>query len=261
MDACQSFVADTQPAELVQPCNAALHDLARLAQTAAVCHAMLGQIAGDAPHFEFVTMRLGVVATVALDTARLSLGPSRLAGNRWDRIDQRQQPGMSLRLAWGRITLSGRPPASTRRRCLLLALRDRLGSVRFSPRARRVPMNCPRPHATDPACRRYATATAGTWWSRAQARACCHSRNRRQYVMPEPQPISCGSISQGMPVCRTNRMPVKARRSSSRLRPGYREQRGLTGSSASIKAHTSSSTSGSAIGPPQSQQVTRYSDS
>ncbi len=37
-----------------------------------------------------------------------------------------------------------------------------------------------------------------------------------EQVMPEPQPISWGSISQGMPLFSTNRMPVRAARSSMR---------------------------------------------
>jgi hypothetical protein len=49
--------------------------------------------------------------------------------------------------------------------------------------------------------------------------ASCHSIKRRQQVIPEPQPISWGSISQGMPLFRTKTMPVKAARSSMRGLP------------------------------------------
>jgi len=58
-----------------------------------------------------------------------------------------------------------------------------------------------------------------TWWRRSQTPASCQSRRRRQQVMPLPQPISRGSISQGMPVRSTKRMPVKAARSGTRGRP------------------------------------------
>ena len=37
------------------------------------------------------------------------------------------------------------------------------------------------------------------WCRRSQTPASCQSRSRRQQVMPVPQPISWGSISQGMP--------------------------------------------------------------
>jgi hypothetical protein len=49
--------------------------------------------------------------------------------------------------------------------------------------------------------------------------ASCHSRSRRQQVTPLPQPISCGSISHGMPLFSTKTMPVKAARSSVRGLP------------------------------------------
>ena len=56
--------------------------------------------------------------------------------------------------------------------------------------------------------------SSSAWWNACQMPASCQSRSRRQQVMPEPQPISCGSISQGMPLFSTNRMPVRAARSS-----------------------------------------------
>jgi len=40
--------------------------------------------------------------------------------------------------------------------------------------------------------------------------ASCHSLRRCQQVIPEPQPISFGSISQGIPLLRTNTTPVRA---------------------------------------------------
>lgn len=40
--------------------------------------------------------------------------------------------------------------------------------------------------------------------SRSQTPAACQSRKRRQQLMPEPQPISWGNISHGMPDCSTN---------------------------------------------------------
>jgi hypothetical protein len=82
---------------------------------------------------------------------------------------------------------------------------------------------------------------------RCQTPASCHSRNLRQQVMPEPQPISCGRYSQGIPVCNTNKIPVSTLRSSSRLRPGKRCRLGTFGTSGSIKPHNSSDTNGLAI--------------
>ena len=82
--------------------------------------------------------------------------------------------------------------------------------------------------------------------------AACQSRSRRQHVMPDPQPISWGSISQGMPERSTNRMPVSA----ARFGTGGRPPLGLGrsgGRSGSTMAHNSSETSGllmpSHVGP------------
>jgi hypothetical protein len=60
-----------------------------------------------------------------------------------------------------------------------------------------------------------------TLWRRSQTPAFCQSRRRRQQVMPLPQPSSLGSISQGMPLRRTKRMPAKAARSDTRGRPPF----------------------------------------
>ena len=76
--------------------------------------------------------------------------------------------------------------------------------------------------------------------------ASCHSFKRRQQVMPEPQPISWGSISQGMPLFSTNRMPVRVARSSMRGLPPL-GLAGSSGSSGSITSHSSSVTSYLAI--------------
>jgi hypothetical protein len=56
-------------------------------------------------------------------------------------------------------------------------------------------------------------------WRRSHTPARCQSRNLRQQVIPEPQPISWGSNSQGVPERSTNKMPVSAARSGRRGRP------------------------------------------
>jgi hypothetical protein len=81
-----------------------------------------------------------------------------------------------------------------------------------------------------------------TRWSSSHTPACCQSRKRRQHVDPDPQPISWGSISQGMPLFRTKTMPVRAARSSTRGLPPL----GLGssgGNSGAMIAHSSSDTS------------------
>jgi hypothetical protein len=68
-------------------------------------------------------------------------------------------------------------------------------------------------------------------WISCQLPASCQSRSLRQHVMPEPQPSSCGSISHGIPLRRTNRIPVRQARSGKRGLPllGLRGEGGSSG--------------------------------
>jgi hypothetical protein len=72
--------------------------------------------------------------------------------------------------------------------------------------------------------------------------ASCHSFKRRQQLMPDPQPISFGSISQGMPLFSTKTMPVRAARLSMRGLPPWGFG-GSGGRSGWMVSHSSSVTS------------------
>ena len=85
----------------------------------------------------------------------------------------------------------------------------------------------------------------------SQTPASCQSLRRRQQVIPQPQPISCGNISHGMPLRRTKIIPLSAFLSGTGGRPplGF----GFSGgSSGRITSHNSSVTSSFAIGMPPS---------
>jgi hypothetical protein len=84
-------------------------------------------------------------------------------------------------------------------------------------------------------------------WSCAQTPAFCQSRNRRQQVMPLPQPSSKGRSRQARPLLSTKRIPVSAARSEIGLRPGCFLRRALFGSKGSTTNHSESSMSGFAI--------------
>ena len=79
--------------------------------------------------------------------------------------------------------------------------------------------------------------------SLSQTPASCHSRKRRQHVIPDPQPISWGSISQGMPLFSTKTIPVRAARSSMRGLPpwGFGDSGGRSGSMVSHSSLVTSS--------------------
>jgi hypothetical protein len=76
--------------------------------------------------------------------------------------------------------------------------------------------------------------------------ASCHSLRRRQQVIPEPQPISFGSISQGIPLFSTKTIPVRAARLSMRGLPPWGFG-GSGGRSGSMVSHSSSVTSSLAV--------------
>ena len=77
--------------------------------------------------------------------------------------------------------------------------------------------------------------------------ALCQSLRRLQQLMPDPQPISGGRYSQGMPVLSTNRIPVKAARSPNRGRPRLLRLRLGLGNSGCTTSQSSSGTNGLAI--------------
>jgi hypothetical protein len=84
----------------------------------------------------------------------------------------------------------------------------------------------------------------------------CHVSSRRQQVLPEPQPISFGSICQGIPERSTNTIPVSAARLETPCeRPGFFLRRLLgRGRSGSIMFHNSSSIRGLDIAPLRGKQ-------
>jgi len=85
-----------------------------------------------------------------------------------------------------------------------------------------------------------------TKWIKSQIPSCCQSRNRRQQLIPEPQPSLCGSIRQGIPLRRTKMMPERQARSVRRGRPPCGLGNGI-GKRDSIKFHNASGTSAPAI--------------
>jgi hypothetical protein len=76
-------------------------------------------------------------------------------------------------------------------------------------------------------------------WMRSHTPANCQSRKRRQHVIPEPQPSSCGNICHGIPLRRTKRMPVRHARSEMRGRPPLGRRAGI-GKNGSTRSHNGS---------------------
>ncbi len=203
-----------------------------------------GQAALDAPPPQLVAVRLRVVAPIALHHGRSPDRPAGPPGDRGNRIDQRQQFGYVVPVR-RREARDKRNPVRVGKNMMFGAGLAAIGRVRssfFPPRSARSDALSTTARARSSWPRRRNSARS-TRWRRFQTPARCHRTSRRQQVLPAPQPISRGSMFQGMPLRRTNKMPVKTARSGRGFRPAYRRLRGRRlGSSGSIRAHKSSST-------------------
>ena len=237
-----ALVADSQAAEAIQPSQRALDHPAMPAEAFAGIDAFAGDADPD------VTLGQGPAAAgivVALVGMQLGGAFAPLASRRLDRRD-----GIEQRIEDHRVVAIGpRQQRGEREAAALdhnMALRSRFPPIRRVGTDEDAPLLAGMlalSRATRLQSRRSAAPrrSSSSRWSRSHTPAACQSRSRRQQVMPEPQPISWGSISQGMPDFRTKIMPVSAARSGTRGRPPL----GLGssgGSSGATTAHSSSLT-------------------
>jgi len=243
VNAGSALVPHGQSAESMEPRDRALDDPARPAQAAAVRAAALGELRGDTSSQELIPMRLRIVAAVALDQLRFADGSTGAPLQRGHRIDQREQLGHVVPMGGGQPR-DERNPVRVGENMMLrpgLAAIGRVRSSFFPPRSARSEelSTTARPRSI---CPRRRNSLRRTVCNRFQTPARCHRTSRRQQVVPDPQPISRGSMFQGSPVRSTNRIPVSTARSGIGVRPAYcRLRRRRFGSSGSIRVHKSSS--------------------
>ena len=228
----------------MEPGNRPFNNPSGHAQPAPMRSAPFCDLSGYALCLERLTDGFAVVATICLNAARFAQWATRLAVDWRKAIEQGQQLRDIVSIGLRQDDIY-RKTLRVDEEVVFAARFTAIGWVRssfFPPWTARIDelstmtrlkssLSAPRSLASNTAC------------SRFQTPAFCHARNRRQQVMPEPQPISWGSISQGIPDCSTKRIPVNTRRLSSGLRPGFRFRRRFAGSNGSINDHNSSSTS------------------
>src|SRR5439155_21934255 len=164
---------------------------------------------------ELLAVAAGVVGPISKQTPRPAAGPAALASHRRDRVDERQQVEDVVVIASGERQRE-RGASSAGQRMVLGAASgavDRAWSGLLAPpTARMCELSIT---ARDQSIRSASCSFASsTPCSRCQTPCSCHSFNLRQQVIPEPQPISCGRYSHGIPVCSTKRIPVNTLRSS-----------------------------------------------
>jgi len=238
------FVSYVQSPESVQPRQGALDDPACAAKTAAMWSIPARQDRRDAALTQFRAVPLGVVAAVALHDARFATGRTGASADRRHRIDEVEQLADIVAVRRGQPR-DDRNPLGVGKNVMFrpgLAAIGRVRSSFFPPRsARREALSTTaRARSRSPRRRNSVSSTA---CNRFQTPARCQRRSRRQQVLPQPHPISVGSMFQGMPLRSTNKMPVNTARSGIGVRPAYWRCRGRRlGSRGSIRVHKSSST-------------------
>lgn len=236
----------------MQPGMCALDDPARDAKTTAVFGAPTCDHRRNAAFHQSNAMGIGVVSAVGLQRLGPLLGAAHLACDRWNAVDQRYELSHIVVIRRGQYG-SQRNALRLGEDVVLATRTTAIGWVRSSffpaPTARIEELSAmAREKSNWSAPRNFASSVR---CNRSHTRRRCHNRNRRQHVMPEPQPISLGNISQGMPDFNTNRIPVSTRRLHNGFRPVYRLRRCFFGKSGSISPHSSSSINGCDILTPR----------
>lgn len=257
MNSGQSFVADSEAAKPMQPCDRSFYDPAGFSKAAAVLGSAPRYLRLDASRFESRSMRVRIVAAISLDEVRFALRTPRLARDRGNCLDQRQQLGDVVAVGLGQNDRE-RNALRVGEDMVLRAGTTAIGWVRSrffpAPKARIEELSATtREKSIRSAPRSF---DSSTWCNRSQTLALCHASSRRQQVLPEPQPISLGSICHGIPERSTNTIPVSAARLEIPcVRPGFFLRRRLgRGRSGSIMFHNSSSIRGLDIAPLRGKQ-------
>jgi hypothetical protein len=246
MDLNLTLIANRKPPEVVQPGQCALDYPAVPAKSLTALYPLSGYARCDPSLSQGFPTLLVVVSLVSVQLHR-SLSPAPSAStktclllDRLDSIHYFHKHGAIVNVGSG-TDYRKRDPLSVDHKMALCA---RFASIR-----RRRP-GCSAPflagtlaESTDARVQSILPASpnlsSSIWCNFSHTPASCQSRRRRQQVMPLPQPISGGSISQGRPVLSTKMMPVSAARLGTLGRPPF----GLDGSGGKSGLTTSQSSS------------------
>ena len=199
-----ALIAHPQPAILAQPGQRALHHPAMAAQALTGLDAFAGDADADVAARERLATAGDVVGLVGVSfVGPFAAMPSRLF-DRGHGIEQRFEDDRLVAIGPGQQFGQRQPTAIGQN--VPFGARfgaiGRIGTNEVAPllagmlaQSRQARLQSMRPASP----RRSSSVRC----SASQTPACCQSRRRRQQVTPEPQPISWGSSSQGMPARRT----------------------------------------------------------
>ena len=241
MNISPSLIAHLQAPKPIQPRERSLHHPAMPAQALAGVNALSSNSRDDVPVTQGLTMTGRVICLISMQLVRtLARSATSLWKGRYS-IHHHQEHLRVMDICT-RVSYRQGDTTSVYHK---MALRTRFASIRriwagllSPPGAGTLAESI---DARDQSsCSASESRFSKAWCSRSHTPASCQSLSRRQQLMPLPQPISWGNISQGMPVFSTKRMPVRAARSGMRGRPPL----GLAGSFGSNGSMISQSSSG-----------------
>jgi hypothetical protein len=215
------LISNAKAAKLIQPCKRSLYNPAILPKSTSMGLEAFGNKGFDAPTSELLTNPCRIVRTVSKQRNRPIPRPAPSTTNRGNPIHQlyrhlRVVPVGSGQHNTQRSAVSvGQKTSFAPAFGLVRGIGTRLGPPK---RARTL---CESITALSQLILlAWFSRESMKRWIRSHTFSRCHSRSRRQQVIPE-HPISLGSISQGIPLLSTKRMPERAFRSSTVGRPPF----------------------------------------
>src|SRR5688572_17114247 len=254
MDVVPPLVADREPTVFGKPGQCALHHPPVSSQLLAALYALPGYAALDAALPQSPFALLVVVGFVGVQLLRALPRPATRALYGLYGVHELLEDHRVVNVGPARHQRQRDAPSVRNK----VALRARFSLIRWILAGFLAPLFAGM-EAESKAARSQSIRSASprrskrTLCSLSHTPASCHSRKRRQQVTPEPQPISCGSISQGMPLFKTKMMPASAERLSTRGLPPF-GLGGSSGNNGSIVFHSSSDTSSLAMSFPYPNQ-------
>ena len=252
MNICSALITNFQTTITVQPSQRSFDDPTMFTKFLATLNSAPGDPWGDPTLSQDLAIMPTVITFIGVQFRWALSRSTTLLANGRDGIHHCFQHGRFVHIG-SRMPYDERDSSSFDHK---MALRARFSAIRWVRAGRFAPpgagtMPASRLARDQSSCSAPASVSNSFWCSRSQTPAACQSRSRRQQVIPLPQPISAGSISQGMPVCRTNKIPAKAARLDSRGLPPFGFS-GSGGSRGSMICQSSSLTNCFAM--PQSYQ-------
>jgi len=242
------FITNTQTPLVEQPIKRCLDHITKFAKTATIFGVTFGnQWFGLTLSQRLANLLLGIISPVCKHLIRTSARPTTWLLDRRDSIDQCNGHLRIMNICPGMFNRQRRALAVNNQ----VALRAVFAPIRGIWACFRPPKSARTEQLSMAEVDQSIASAMPNSSSKArhifcQTPAICQSRRRRQQVIPLPQPISRGRYSQGVPVLRTNRIPVRQALSLTLGRPplGFGGSGGIC---RLIRFHSSSVSNGLAI--------------